>query len=336
MADRKVTDFAAVTSLASGYIIPLVDLSEVALVDQNKRASIAEFDARYIQASGASISGQLIVPSGTAAQPGIGIGEPDTGFYSPANNAIGATANGTKIFTLTNSTATFAPALTISGTNAVITTVSGQSASFYTVSGVIGIFDQISSTSANTIFTTISGTSATFTTFSGGSAVIVNGVQATSFSGTRIQLSSGTKNNPSVAVGEVDTGIYMVSDEVLGLTAGGQEVIRASSSGVVTFAGSGAINVPVGTEAQRPQPNQGLIRFNTDRPGFEGYNGTAWTSVGGGATGSGIDEVFVLNQQVVSGTYSLPSGYNASSVGPITIASGVVVTIPSGSVWAVI
>lgn len=336
MADRKITDFAAVNSLASGYIIPLVDLSETNLNLQNKRTTIAAFDARYIQASGASISGQLIVPSGTAAQPGIGIGDSDTGFYSPANNVIGATANGTQIFTLTNSTATFVPAVTISGSKAVITTISGQSASFYTVSGVIGIFDQISSTSANTIFTTLSGTSATFTTYSGGSAIFANGVRSSTFSGISIQLSSGTSSNPAVAVGEVDTGIYLVSDEVLGATAGGQEVFRASSSGVVTFAGSGAIDIPVGTTAQRPQPSEGMIRFNTDRSSFEGYNGTAWTSVGGGATGSGTDEVFVLNQQVVSGTYTLPNGYNASSVGPITIASGVVVTIPSGSTWAVI
>lgn len=336
MADRKITEFAAVNSLASGYIIPLVDLSEVNLIDQNKRTTIAAFDARYIQASGASISGQLIVPSGTAAQPGLGVGEPDTGLYSPANNTIGVSANGTQIFTLTTSTATFAPGVTVSGSRAVITSVSGQSASFYTVSGVIGVFDQISSTSANTIFTTLSGTSATFTTYSGGTAIFSNGVKALTFSGVSIQLSSGTPNNPAVAVGEVDTGIYLVSDKVLGASAGGSEVFRASSSGIVTFAGSGAIDVPVGTTTQRPQPSQGMIRFNTDRPGFEGYNGTAWTSVGGGATGSGIDEVFVLNQQVVSGTYTLPDGYNASSVGPITISSGVVVTIPSGSVWAVI
>jgi hypothetical protein len=43
-----------------------------------------------------------------------------------------------------------------------------------------------------------------------------------------------------------------------------------------------------------------------------------------------------LNNATVNTTYSIPSGYNAVSAGPVTIASGVTVTIPSGSVWAIV
>ena len=34
--------------------------------------------------------------------------------------------------------------------------------------------------------------------------------------------------------------------------------------------------------------------------------------------------------------YTMTSGYNAMTPGPITISSGVTVTVPSGSVWTVV
>lgn len=44
----------------------------------------------------------------------------------------------------------------------------------------------------------------------------------------------------------------------------------------------------------------------------------------------------VVNNATVSVDYSIPSGSNAMSAGPVTVASGITVTIPSGSVWAII
>ena len=41
----------------------------------------------------------------------------------------------------------------------------------------------------------------------------------------------------------------------------------------------------------------------------------------------------VVNSATVSVTYSIPSGSNAISAGPVTVASGITVTVPSGSVW---
>jgi hypothetical protein len=38
----------------------------------------------------------------------------------------------------------------------------------------------------------------------------------------------------------------------------------------------------------------------------------------------------------VTTSYSIPSLSNAMSTGPITIASGAVVTVPSGSVWVIL
>jgi hypothetical protein len=66
------------------------------------------------------------------------------------------------------------------------------------------------------------------------------------------------------------------------------------------------------------------------------YYSTTWSQIGGGATGGGNDQVFVQNSLVVSVTYTFPTGKNASSVGPITINSGVSVTIPSTQRWVIL
>lgn len=51
-------------------------------------------------------------------------------------------------------------------------------------------------------------------------------------------------------------------------------------SGDITMSGTGVIKVPVGTTAQRPgTPTTGMIRFNTTRSCFEGYNGSGWVNM---------------------------------------------------------
>lgn len=100
---------------------------------------------------------------------------------------------------------------------------------------------------------------------------------------------------------------------------------------------TGSAVLPVGTQAQRDvSPVKGYLRFNDDVDKPEVYNGTSWGSVGGGATGGGSDEVFIENSQVVTANYTIPVSKNAMSTGPITVNSGVTVTISSGSRWAVI
>jgi hypothetical protein len=111
----------------------------------------------------------------------------------------------------------------------------------------------------------------------------------------------------------------------------------ASVSGTFTVSATDAIKIASGTTAQRPgSPAAGQLRYNTTLNKFEGYNGTAWSSVGGGATGGGSDTVFYENTRTVTTNYTLSSSNNAHSVGPITINSGITVTIPSGARWVVL
>jgi hypothetical protein len=57
---------------------------------------------------------------------------------------------------------------------------------------------------------------------------------------------------------------------------------------------------------------------------------------GGGATGFGTNKVFYENDTIVTDSYSITAGKNAMSAGPIQIAIGATVTIPSGSVWTIV
>ena len=54
------------------------------------------------------------------------------------------------------------------------------------------------------------------------------------------------------------------------------------------------------------------------------------------ATGGGTDEVFFENMQTVTTNYTLTTNRNALSAGPITISSGVSVTVPSGQSWVIV
>lgn len=107
-------------------------------------------------------------------------------------------------------------------------------------------------------------------------------------------------------------------------------------SGAVTTTSTGLFALPSGTTAQRPGSPAVGLRFNSTLGQFEGWNGTQWGAVGGGATGGGADRVFHENDQVVTTNYTITSGKNAVSAGPVTINSGVVVTIPSGSTWSIV
>lgn len=97
-----------------------------------------------------------------------------------------------------------------------------------------------------------------------------------------------------------------------------------------------ATALPVGTTSQRPSGAAGLVRLNADTTRFEGYTGTAWGSLGGGATGGGSDTIFYENGQTVTTSYTITSGNNAMSAGPITISTGITVTVPVGSTWTLV
>ena len=148
-------------------------------------------------------------------------------------------------------------------------------------------------------------------------------------------LSAGTGNGDSVRFEQLPsaTNILPVNSGGTGAGTGADALVNLGERTDAT----GSVKLPVGTIAERDgSPASGYIRFNSDYTRFEGYNGTAWTQVGGGATGGGSDQIFMENGQTVTTDYTLTTNNNAVSAGPITINSGITVTIPSGSYWTIV
>jgi hypothetical protein len=67
------------------------------------------------------------------------------------------------------------------------------------------------------------------------------------------------------------------------------------------------------------------------------YNGTNWIlSGGGGGGGAEAGGMIYENTQELTTSYTITTGKNGMSVGPITIDSGVTLTVPSGSRYVVL
>ena len=120
--------------------------------------------------------------------------------------------------------------------------------------------------------------------------------------------------------------------------------IDAHTNGNITVTGNieqsgvAAMKIPTGTTAQRHgSPTAGHLRFNTDTNSAEIYNGTSFTSVGGGgATGGGGDEAFLETDNTVTTSYTISTNKNAMTAGPVTINSGATITVPSGQRWIIL
>ena len=88
-----------------------------------------------------------------------------------------------------------------------------------------------------------------------------------------------------------------------------------NSAGDIVMSGTGSLQIPKGTTAQRPTPATGDIRFNTTLTQFQGYNGSAWGEI---ANGVPAGSIFTFASTTV------PSGYlecNGAAVSRSTYAT---------------
>ena len=111
----------------------------------------------------------------------------------------------------------------------------------------------------------------------------------------------------------------------------------ATFTGEVIFNSTGSLQLPAGTTAQRPgSPTNADIRYNSDNHEVEAYKNGSWSDIGSAAKGGSTDAIFYENGQAVTADYTITNGQNAGSFGPITINSGVTVTIGTGETWTVV
>jgi hypothetical protein len=125
----------------------------------------------------------------------------------------------------------------------------------------------------------------------------------------------------------------VVAFDFVNLAGGTATLSSLTVTGSPVFSGTGAATMPVGTVAQRPSPSKGMFRFNDDTDEFEGYDGSAWGSIGGGGQAGGA---ILVNNDTATVSYTIASGENGLSVGPVTVDSGVTITVSSGQRWLVL
>lgn len=130
---------------------------------------------------------------------------------------------------------------------------------------------------------------------------------------TAILIATGTPGTARIIYAPKSSKTYVVinnSDSTLSLKGGP----GSPTTGIALAAGSSV-----------------LAAWDTDVADFVKVAGG-----GGGATGGGANQVFFENDQTVTDNYTIPGNKNAGTFGPITVDSGITVTVSSGAVWTVI
>ena len=131
---------------------------------------------------------------------------------------------------------------------------------------------------------------------------------------------SGTASNAQIVANAV------TSNEIANNAVTGAKIAMTSDAqGDVLFYG--------GTDYERLAAGTSGYFLKTLGSGAD----PAWAEVPAGApTGGGTEKVFYENENSVDTDYTLTTNYNAVSAGPVTVASGVTVTIPAGQAWVIV
>ena len=126
----------------------------------------------------------------------------------------------------------------------------------------------------------------------------------------------------------------------LGVSSGGTGATSLTANGALIGNGTGAVtSVDMSTKGHllagdgSGNPSTLSVGTNTHVLTADSSEATGlkWAAAAAaGATGAGGDEVFVENERVVTTNYTLSTNKSAMCVGPLTINTGVTVTIPSG------
>ena len=144
------------------------------------------------------------------------------------------------------------------------------------------------------------------------------------------QYVDGSIDNAHLAANSVDSDQYVDgsidTDHIAANAVTGAKIAMTSDAqGDVLFYG--------GTDYERLAAGTSGYFLKTLGSGAD----PAWAEVPAGApTGGGTEKVFYENENSVDTDYTLTTNYNAVSAGPVTVASGVTVTIPAGQAWVIV
>ena len=312
----------------------------------NKTISVDDNTISGVAASSFVLSNSSGNIDGSAAQKavptGVVVGTTDTQTLTNKTFSLGSN-------TLTGTLAQFNTALS----DADFATLAGaETLTNKTISGAANTLSNIGNSSLTNSSVTINGStvalggSTTITATAGSALTIGTGLSGTSYNGSTpvtiavdstIATLTGTQALTNKTIVAANNTITTAASGTLGATELNAALAELASEKVQKSADTGSAMLPTGTTAQRDvSPAAGYLRFNATLNQFEGYNGTAWGAVGGGATGGVGNAAFYENDMTITANYTITTGKNAMTAGPITIADGVSVTIPDGSVWSIV
>ena len=132
-------------------------------------------------------------------------------------------------------------------------------------------------------------------------ANLPNGV---SFTGKSVYVSGG-RYTGALGVGSADVGAFTFTDNRIQTTITNEEIIlEPAGTGYVVIDAASGLLLPVGTTAQRPAGQRGMLRFNSTLVRTEVYNGSNWVALAGIANtvslnefdGNGSTTAFTLSQ----------------------------------------
>jgi hypothetical protein len=182
--------------------------------------------------------------------------------------------------------------------------------------------------SANITLTANTGSSVTFN--NGGSG----GASGSSFNGSAaLTVSYNTVGAPSTT-GTGASGTWGISITGSAASATGNAGTATTLQTARTINGTsfnGSANITTA--------NWGTARTLTVGNTGKSVNGSAavsWSLTEIGAAPQAANGCITLNGQTISASYTMPSSTNGVSAGPVTVSSGVTVTIPSGSNWVIV
>ena len=254
--------------------------------------------------------------------------------------AAGGANTFTKSYIINNASNTAITVKTASGSGVLVP--AGKSSSVYADgTNVVASIDYISgsivSSDVDINGGTIDGTTIGAATPSTGAFTTLAASSTVSGAGFTARFATpGPIGNTSASTGNFTT-LGATGNVTLGDAAGDEVTHNAGTVNVpnnLIYSGTGAVTQTVGTTAQRPgSPAEGMFRYNSTTDEFEGYADGAWGSIGGGASAGGA---IYENVDDITANYTITAGSNGMSVGPMTLASGVTVTVPSGQRWVIL